>query len=51
MRNKTLSFIKKIPSKYLIKHYFRYLNDYSGHLRVNAKLAPYKETFSRYFAF
>ena len=51
MRNKTLSFIKKYPLSILLGIVVINLMTISGHLRVNAKLALYKEACSRYFAF
>ena len=51
MRNKTLSFIKKYPISILLGIIIINLITISGHLRVNAKLAFYKEACSRYFAF
>ena len=51
MRNKTLSFIKKYPLSILLGIIVLNLMTISGHLRVNSKLALYKEACSRYFAF
>ena len=51
MRNKTLSFIKKYPLNILLGIIVLNLMMISGHLRVNSKLALYKEACSRYFAF
>ena len=51
MRNKILSFIKKYPLNILLGIIVLNLMTISGHLRVNSKLALYKEACSRYFAF
>ena len=51
MRNKTLSFIKKNLLSILLGIIVLNLMTISGHLRVNSKLALYKEACSRYFAF
>ena len=51
MKNKTLSFIKNYPVSILLGIIVLNLITISGHLRVNSKLAFYKEACSRYFAF
>ena len=51
MKNKTLSFIKKYPISILLGIIVINLISISGHLRINSKLALYKEACSRYFAF
>ena len=51
MKNKTLSFIKKYPKSILLVVIIVNLITISEHLRVNSKLALYKEVCSRYFAF
>ena len=51
MKNKTLSFIKKYPLSILLGIIVINLMTISAHLRVNSKLALYKEACSRYFAF
>ena len=51
MINKTLSFIKKNPISILLGIIVINLITISTHLRVNSKLAFYKEACSRYFAF
>ena len=51
MKNKTLLFIKKYPLSILLGIIAINLFTISAHLRVNSKLALYKETCSRYFAF
>ena len=51
MKNKTLSFIKKYPISILLGIIVINLMTISAHLRVNSKLAFYKEVCSRYFAF
>ena len=51
MNNKTLSFIKKYPLSILLGIIVINLMNISAHLKVNSKLAFYKETCSRYFAF
>ena len=51
MKNKILSFIKKYPISILLGIIVINLMTISAHLRVNAKLALYKEACSRYFAF
>ena len=51
MKNKTLSFIKKYPLSILLGIIVINLMTISAHLRVNSKLAYYKEACSRYFAF
>jgi len=51
MKNKTLSFIKKYPISILLGIIVINLISISGHLKVNSKLAFYKEACSRYFAF
>ncbi len=51
MRNEILSFIKKYPLNILLEISVLNLMTISGHLRVNSKLALYKEACSRYFAF
>ena len=50
MRNKTLSIIKKSHLIVLVFITFSFITIF-GHLRVNAKLALYKEACFRYFAF
>ena len=51
MKNRTLSFIKKYPISILLVIVIINLIIISGHLRVSSKLAFYKESCSRYFAF
>tara|TARA_Y100000589_G_scaffold8059_1_gene6863 strand:+ start:40 stop:306 length:267 start_codon:yes stop_codon:yes gene_type:complete len=51
MKDKTLSFIKKYPISILLGIVVINLITISGHLRVTSKLAFYKESCSRYFAF
>ncbi len=51
MKNKTLSLIKKYPLSILLGIIVINLMTISAHLRVNSKLAYYKEACSRYFAF
>ena len=51
MKNKTLSFIKKYTQSILLGIVIINLITISAHLRVNSKLAFYKEVCSRYFAF
>ena len=51
MKNKTLTFIKKYPLSILLGIIVINLMTISAHLRVNSKLAFYKEACSRYFAF
>ena len=51
MHIKTLSFIKKYPIIILLGIIIINLITISEHLRVNSKLALYKEACSRYFAF
>ena len=51
MKNKTLSFIKKYTQSILLGIVIINLVTISAHLRVNSKLAFYKEACSRYFAF
>tara|TARA_Y100000589_G_scaffold163572_1_gene155471 strand:+ start:1385 stop:1651 length:267 start_codon:yes stop_codon:yes gene_type:complete len=51
MKNKSLSFIKKYPISILLGIIIINLMTISSNLRVNSKLAFYKETCSRYFAF
>jgi len=51
MKNKTLSFIKKYLESILLVIVIINLITISAHLRVNSKLAFYKETCSRYFAY
>ena len=51
MKKKTLSFIKKYPISILLGIIVINLISISGHLKVNSKLAFYKEACSRYFAF
>ena len=51
MNNRTLSFIKKYPLSILLGIIVINLMTISAHLRVNSKLAFYKEACSRYFAF
>tara|TARA_Y100001978_G_scaffold135789_1_gene121381 strand:- start:68 stop:334 length:267 start_codon:yes stop_codon:yes gene_type:complete len=51
MKNKILSFIKKYPLSILLGIIIINLMNISEHLRVNSKLAFYKEICSRYFAF
>ena len=51
MKNKTLLFIKKYPLSILLGIIVINLMTISAHLRVNSKLAYYKEACSRYFAF
>ena len=51
MKNKTLSFIKKYPISILLGIIVINLMTISASLRVNSKLAFYKEACSRYFTF
>ena len=51
MKNKSLSFIKKNPISILLVIIVINLITISSHLRVNSRLAFYKEACSRYFAF
>ena len=51
MKNKTLTFVKKYPLNILLGIIVINLVTISSHLRVNSKLAFYKEACSRYFAF
>ena len=51
MKNKTLTFVKKYPISILLGIIVINLITISTHLRVNSKLAFYKEVCSRYFAF
>tara|TARA_Y100001978_G_C23506987_1_gene343729 strand:+ start:54 stop:320 length:267 start_codon:yes stop_codon:yes gene_type:complete len=51
MKNKTLSFIRNYPLSILLAIIVINLMTISAHLRVNSKLAFYKEVCSRYFAF
>ena len=51
MKNKTISIIKKYPLSILLGIIVINLITISAHLRVNSKLAFYKEACSRYFAF
>ena len=51
MKIKTVSTIKKYPLSILLGIIVINLMTISAHLRVNAKLALYKEACSRYFAF
>ena len=51
MKNKTLFFIKKYHLSVLLGIIVINLITISAHLRVNSKLAFYKEACSRYFAF
>tara|TARA_Y100001978_G_scaffold158947_1_gene144680 strand:+ start:257 stop:523 length:267 start_codon:yes stop_codon:yes gene_type:complete len=51
MKDKTLSFIKKYPISIVLGIVVINLITISGHLRVTSKLAFYKESCSRYFAF
>jgi len=51
MKNKTLSFIKKYTQSILLGIVIINLITISAHLRVNSKLAFYKEICSRYFAY
>tara|TARA_B100000212_G_scaffold161797_1_gene121663 strand:+ start:419 stop:685 length:267 start_codon:yes stop_codon:yes gene_type:complete len=51
MKNKTLSLIKKYPISILSGIIIINLMTISAHLRVNSKLAFYKEACSRYFTF
>ena len=51
MKNKTLAFIKKYPLTILLGIIAINLMTISAHLRVNSKLAFYKESCARYFAF
>ena len=51
MKNKTLIFFKKYPISILLGIIVIILMTISTHLRVNSKLAFYKEVCSRYFAF
>jgi len=50
MKNKSISFIKKYPISILLGIIVINLMTISAHLRVNSKLAFYKEACSRYFA-
>ena len=51
MKNKPLSFIKKYRLSILLGIIVINLMTISANLRVNSKLAFYKEVCSRYFAF
>ena len=51
MKNKTLSLIKKYHLSILLGIIIVNLMTISAHLRVNSKLALYKDACSRYFAF
>ena len=51
MKNKTLSLIKKYPLSILLGIIVINLMTISSHLKVNSKLAYYKESCTRYFAF
>tara|TARA_Y100000589_G_scaffold35557_1_gene29795 strand:+ start:52 stop:318 length:267 start_codon:yes stop_codon:yes gene_type:complete len=51
MKNKTLTLIKKYPLSILLGIIVINLMTISAHLRVDSKLALYKEACSRYFAF
>ena len=51
MKNKILSYIKKYPISILLGFIVINLISISEHLKVNSKLALYKEACSRYFAF
>ena len=51
MKNKIPSIIKKYPISILLGIIVINLISISGHLRINSKLALYKEACSRYFAF
>jgi len=51
MKIKTVSTIKKYPLSILLGIIVINLMTISAYLRVNAKLALYKEACSRYFAF
>ena len=51
MKNKILFTIKKYPLSILLGIIVINLMTISAHLRVNSKLAFYKEACSRYFAF
>ena len=51
MNIKTISFIKKYTINILLGIIVINLIIISAHLRVNSKLAQYKEACSRYFAF
>ena len=51
MKNKILPFIKKYSSQILLGIIVINLISISAHIRVNSKLAFYKEACSRYFAF
>ena len=51
MKNKILFLIKKYPLCILLGLIVINLISISAHLRVNSKLAFYKEACSRYFAF
>ena len=51
MKNKSISYIKKYPISILLGIIVINLITISGYLRVTSKLAFYKETCSRYFAF
>ena len=51
MKNKSISYIKKYPISILLGIIVINLMTISTHLRVNSKLAFYKEVCSRYFAF
>ena len=51
MKNRTSSFFKKYPLSILLGIVAINLLSISFHLKDNSKLALYKETCSRYFAF
>ena len=51
MNIKTLSFIKKYPLIILLGIIVINLMTISSHLKVNSKLANYKESCARYYAF
>ena len=51
MNTKILSLIKKYPISILLGIIVINLMTISAHLRVNSKLALYKDACSRYFAF
>tara|TARA_B100000575_G_scaffold283580_1_gene276588 strand:- start:135 stop:401 length:267 start_codon:yes stop_codon:yes gene_type:complete len=51
MKNRLLFIIKKYPLSILLGLIVINLITISAHLRVNSKLASYKEACSRYFAF
>ena len=51
MKNKISPFIKKYSSQILLGIIVINLISISAHIRVNSKLAFYKEACSRYFAF